>query len=718
MRELASESETVDLSNCDREPIHSPGSIQPHGVLLTIDPATLKVIQVAGDATHLLGLDPDKVLGQGVETLVTQAELEGLRTLAAQDATIPRSTFAFEMGVEHCGEKLDAIVHQSDGALVIELERRSINPPLSPLALVQGMITGVQKAPDLPGFLQKITEEVRAATGFDRVMVYQFQPDQSGAVLAEAKTEDLSSFVGLRYPASDIPKQARELYLCNRTRIIPDARYTPAPLTPALNPLTGRPLDLSFSVLRAVSPLHLEYLANMGVAASMSFSLVIGGDLWGLIACHHREPRHLSQSVRSSCELFAQLISLQLSEKLANEAHTERLRIRRVHAELVNAMVGQDNLGEALIRTRPSLLDYIPAEGVAVWWEGRVTRLGVTPSDEQLGPLVSWLNASRAEGVFITDCLAAHFAPARDYAGIASGLLALSVSRTPKDYLLWFRPEASRTVTWAGNPAKPVTLDNGSNRISPRKSFAAWKEVVREHSQPWGELAGEVAQMLRLSIMDVVLRHQDKIMREREQVRIKQDFLMAELDHRVKNALATIQALVKYSAGSSGNLEDFTRSIQDRVHAMAQTHSLLTNNRWEGVEAHAVIAEQTAPFAERVIVEGAPVMLRPKAALSIALALHELTTNAAKYGALSAPSGQVAVSWAIKQRHGDRRFAFRWEEKGGPAVAPPSRMGFGRLLLERSLAYDLDGDVSLDFRPEGLVCTAEIPFGHVIEKKV
>lgn len=410
MRELASESETVDLSNCDREPIHSPGSIQPHGVLLTIDPATLKVIQVAGDATHLLGLDPDKVLGQGVETLVTQAELEGLRTLAAQDATIPRSTFAFEMGVEHCGEKLDAIVHQSDGALVIELERRSINPPLSPLALVQGMITGVQKAPDLPGFLQKITEEVRAATGFDRVMVYQFQPDQSGAVLAEAKTEDLSSFVGLRYPASDIPKQARELYLCNRTRIIPDARYTPAPLTPALNPLTGRPLDLSFSVLRAVSPLHLEYLANMGVAASMSFSLVIGGDLWGLIACHHREPRHLSQSVRSSCELFAQLISLQLSEKLANEAHTERLRIRRVHAELVNAMVGQDNLGEALIRTRPSLLDYIPAEGVAVWWEGRVTRLGVTPSDEQLGPLVSWLNASRAEGVFITDCLAAHFA--------------------------------------------------------------------------------------------------------------------------------------------------------------------------------------------------------------------------------------------------------------------------------------------------------------------
>ena len=249
-----------------------------------------------------------------MEALVTPAELESLKALAAQEVTVPRSVFAFEMGVQHRGETLDAIVHQSGGALVVELEPCLARPPLNPLLLVQGMVTRVHKAPDLAGFLQAITDEVRLATGFDRVMVYQFQPDESGAVIAEAKHQDLEPFLGLRYPASDIPKQARDLYLLNRMRIIPDANYTPAALTPALNPITGKPLDLSFSVLRSVSPMHLEYLANMGVDASMSLSLVIEGRLWGLIAGHHRTPRYVPHAVRSACELFAQMISLQLGE--------------------------------------------------------------------------------------------------------------------------------------------------------------------------------------------------------------------------------------------------------------------------------------------------------------------------------------------------------------------------------------------------------------------
>jgi len=707
----------ADFTNCDREPIHIPGSIQPHGVLLAIDPGTLKVIQFAGDTSRLLGLAPENVLGHGLEAIMSQPELENLRALAGLDATIPRCVFAFEMGVQHHGQMLDAIVHQSDGALVIELEPRLSKLPLNPLSLVQGMITRVQNEPESRAFLQAIAREVRVVTGFDRVMVYQFQPDDSGVVLAEAKDNELEPLLGLHYPASDIPKQARELYLCNRMRIIPDASYTPAPMSPALNPLTGKTLDLTFSALRSVSPLHLEYLANMGVAASMSLSLVIGGRLWGLIACHHRTPRYIPQAVRSAGELFAQMVSLQLAEKLANELQAERLHMRKIHAELVETMVGQDDLGGALIRARPSLLDYIPAQGVAVWWEGKVTRLGPTPTEEQLGPLVEWLNGSVPEGVFMTDCLASHFAPARDYADVASGLLALSISRTPKDYVLWFRPEVSRTVNWAGNPAKPVDIAHDGLRISPRKSFAAWKEIVRGHSTPWAESIADAAQSLRLSILDVVLRHQDKVLQERERVRIHQDFLMAELDHRVKNTLATIQALVKYSSTGAGSMEDLTTGIQERVHAMARTHGFLAQNRWEGVDLHKVMAEQFAPFGERVTIAGPKLMLRPKAALSISLALHELMTNAAKYGALSMASGLVEIAWSVRTRDGERGLVLGWVEQGGPPVAPPARMGFGRLLLERSLGYDLDGEVSLDFRHTGLVCTAMIPFEHVIEHK-
>ena len=715
MKELAPARRISNLTDCDREPIHIPGSIQPHGVLLAVDPASLKVVQIAGDTRRLLGVDPGDLLGHGVEALVTQAELESLKTLAAQEVTIPRSVFAFEMKVQHRGETLDATVHQSGGALVVELEPCLARPPLNPLSLVQGMVTRVHKAPDLAGFLQAITDEVRSATGFDRVMVYQFLPDESGAVIAEAKHQDLEPLLGLRYPASDIPKQARDLYLLNRMRIIPDADYTPAALTPALNPITGKPLDLSFSVLRSVSPLHLEYLANMGVDASMSSSVVIGGRLWGLIACHHRVPRYVSHAVRSACELFAQMVSLQLGEKLLSEVQAERFRMKKVHAELVEAMVGQEDFGETLVNARPNLLDYIPAEGVAVWWEGKVTRHGPTPTDEQLSLLVEWLNTSVPEGVFLTDCLASQFAPARHYTGVASGLLALSVSRTPRDYILWFRPEVSRTVTWAGNPAKPVDVTGDGLRINPRKSFAAWKEIVREHSRPWGEPAADAAQALRLSILDVVLRHQDKVMREREEARRHQDFLMAELDHRVKNTLATIQALVKYTSSGAESLEEFAQKVQERVHAMARTHSLLTHSRWEGVNLQTVVAEQFEPFGERVSAAGPNLALRPKAALSISLAFHELMTNAAKYGALSVASGRVVISWEVKSGDGGRGLHFRWKEQGGPPVAPPVHMGFGRMLLERSLAYDIEGEVTLDFRAEGLACEAFIPCEHIVE---
>ncbi len=707
----------LDLTNCDREPIHIPGAIQPHGVLLAIDANTLAILQIGGDTERLLGRQTSELLGRGLDVLIDEATLIGVRDIGAKEFVLPRHTFAFETRVEHSGRPFDAVVHQSDGMLVLELESRPSGPPINALARVQSMMTRVQGAPDMSAFLQAAAEAVRAETGFDRVMVYRFRRDDSGVVIAEAKAEELEPYLGQHYPASDIPKQARDLYLRNRIRSIPDASYTPAPITPALNPLTGKPLDLTFSTLRSVSPIHLEYLANMGVVASTSLSLVIDGKLWGLIACHHRTPRYLSQAVRGMCEMFTQTISLQLGEKLANEAQGERLRIRRIHAQLVETIVGQDRFDEAFIRNSSSLLDYIPADGLAVCWEGKLRTLGQTPTEEQLRPLLAWLSASVPEGVFMTDCLAAHFAPARDYAGVASGLLALSVSRTPRDYLLWFRPELCRIVTWAGNPVKPVDIADDGMHIGPRKSFAAWRQTVREHSKPWGEHVAEAAQLLRGSIFEVVLRHLEQVMQRREQVRRHQDFLMAELDHRVKNTIAIIQALVKRSSADATSLEEYRESILERLHSMGRTHSLLTKGRWEGINLQDMVAEQSEAFGERVTVTGPKLVLRPKAALSVSLALHELMTNAAKYGSLSVAMGRVDVSWRVQSREDGRRVILRWAEFGGPPVVPPRRSGFGRVLLERSLAYDVDGEVNLDFRSEGVICTATIPFGRAIKEE-
>jgi light-regulated signal transduction histidine kinase (bacteriophytochrome) len=707
----------ADFTDCDKEPIHIPGSIQPHGVLLALDPGTLRVLQVAGDTGRLLGAPPEEILSQGLEARLGLAALGRLRASSKLELEFPRPVFAIESTVQHNGCGLDATIHASNGALIVELEPSPAEPAANAIVLLHAMIVRVQGALGLSGFLQAAAEEMRAATGFDRVMVYQFLQDGSGSVIAEAKTDDLVPYLGLHYPKSDIPKQARELYLRNWTRVIPDANYTPVPILPAVNPVTGKPLDLSFSILRSVSPVHLQYLRNMGVAASMSLSIIVNQKLWGLIACHHRESRLVPQMTRSICEVFAQMISLQLGEKLAAEEQGERLRMRSIHAELVEAMVRDSDLGTALIRSRPNLADYIHADGVAVWWDGKAARLGKTPTDQQLRDLVEWLNTAVPEGVYVTDCLGAQFGAAKDYADVASGLIALSVSRTPRDYVLWFKPEVIATVTWAGNPSEPLEINRDGKNLSPRRSFAAWKETVRGRSEPWSPRIGEAAQALRVSILEVVLRHLDQLMREREQARVQQDLLMAELDHRVKNTIATIQALVRYSAAGAESLDAATQGITERLHAMGRAHSMLTRSRWKGVDLKSLAIEQFAPFdgTGRARIEGPPLMLRPKAALSVSLAFHELTTNAAKYGALSVPEGTIDIGWEIRTCENKRWLVLRWAEQGGPQVAPPNRSGFGRLLLERSLAYDVDGEVNLDFRSDGLVCTAMIPVDQIIE---
>ena len=316
-------------------------------------------------------------------------------------------------------------------------------------------------------------------------MVYRFLPDGTGCVDAEARGEGVESFLGHHYPASDIPKQARELYFKNWIRLIPDARYTPAPILSADDPRNDKPLDLSYSLIRSVSPIHMEYLANMEVVASMSLSIVMAGRLWGLIACHHRTPRYLPHRLRMACELFAQMASAKLEAKVAAEEFEAQLKSKRVYAELVMRMSGEADLAEVLTRQRPNLLDYIPAGGVGLWLDNHYTMLGKAPQAEQVAALVAWLNETAADGVFFTDQLPLLYLPAAEFAEVATGLIALSVSKTPPDYVLWFRPEVIHTVTWAGDPHKPIETVNVGERISPRKSFAAWRELVRLHSEPW-----------------------------------------------------------------------------------------------------------------------------------------------------------------------------------------------------------------------------------------
>jgi light-regulated signal transduction histidine kinase (bacteriophytochrome)/anti-sigma regulatory factor (Ser/Thr protein kinase) len=534
------------LTACDHEPIHLPGAIQPHGALLAFDrPGPDRqdlVVRHAGGATlRLLGHPAAALPGQTAAAVLGAA---AAARLAAQAGSIGSHPQPCALGPETLAQGAEALLHASGPRLLLELEPRPETEPDDPLGLVQTMLHPVTQAPTPEAFANAAVAAVRAATGFQRVMVYRFLEDGSGAVIAESRDEApglaIESFLGLHYPESDIPKQARALYRDNWARAIPDARYAPAPLLPPCAADQAKPLDLGRAVLRSVSPLHRQYMANMGVVASLTLSLVVQGRLWGLVACHHDQPRYLPQRLRVAMAMFAEMASAQLEMKLTAATFQVRLLASSVHEELIRRMSQEVDLAEGLTRFRPNLTDLIPASGVGLWFDGAFSGMGATPSAAQVAALVAWLGQHVGDGVFHTDCLARHHPAAKAYADVASGVLALSVSRSPRDYVLWFRPEVVRTVTWAGAPTKPIGPDA---MLSPRASFAAWQERVRLHATPWHDMEVETAQRLRVSLLEVVLRRIDQLAREREAARELQDGLLHRLDRQVAEWQTVAQAL-------------------------------------------------------------------------------------------------------------------------------------------------------------------------------
>lgn len=714
----------VDLSNCDREPIHIPGAILPHGAMLVVDPATWTIEQTAGDCQTLLGHSSDSLVGASLHAILSAPQVAKLNHLVLHSSlATPRHLLDPALRTHH-SRPIDASIHMSDGALIIEFEDADLaNPNASdPLLCIHEMIDGLGDAPTLHAYCQMAAERVRAVAGYDRVMVYRFMDDDSGWVFAEALREDLSPFLDLHYPASDIPKQARTLYLRSPLRLITQIDYAPAPLHPVLNPRSGKPLDMSHATLRDVSPIHREYLRNMGVNASMSISIVREGKLWGLIACHHQTPRRLPRHLRAICELFGSIFSLQLEARLRAEHFEASLRSRHLLNSLMQALASEDDYATGLATHASTLLNYIcagglalPAErsrgGISVRVNSGIHSVGNTPDDSQIGALTDWLctHMQDFDGIFVTDRLGEIWPEAKDFAELGSGLLAISVSREPRDFLLWFRPEAVRTVTWGGDPSKPVTAGPNGDRLTPRKSFEAWTETVRGHATPWNDSDHAAAFDLRVALLEVVLRRIDAAARERQRALEHEKLLMAELDHRVKNTLANIQALVRQTSRSAESLADFAQSLERRICAMSRAHSLLTESRWQSVSIESLLHEELDAHnlsSGRATLLGPPATLTPKAALALSLAVHELCTNAAKYGSLSAAEGKVSVDWKILETGA---IVLTWTEHGGPAVVTPRRRGFGSTLIERALTFETGGQSTLRFAPEGVTCEIHLP---------
>ncbi len=719
----ASPEPNTTTTNCDREPIHIPGAILPHGAMLVLDSETFEIIQVAGDVKGLLGASEDELLGKPAAKIFRPLQIKNLRHISDTMSLLkPRHLLDPQMRAEP-HRPLDASLHRSDGVLVLEFETADITERFAadPLAGVQEMVEGLDKAESLVDLCQIAAERVRDVTGYDRVLVYRFMQDESGWVIAESKKNDLDPFLDLHYPAADIPKQARALYIKNGLRLITQVNYEPARLKPTINPRTGKPLDMSQAILRDVSPIHREYLRNMGIDASMSISIITGGALWGLIACHHYTPQNLPRHLRAVCELFGSMFSYQLEVFEKREQFEARMSSRMVLQKLMLNLAGADDYARGLTEQSPNLLDYIHGGetsldgkrqgGVAVSVKGELTFLGLTPSKCQIEELVEWLNTQMlgSDGVYATDHLGQIWEPAKAFAELASGLLVISVSPDPSDFIIWFRPELVGTSQWAGRPPKTVVQGPDGDILSPRKSFEIWKETVRGRGLAWAQPELDAARDLRTSLLDVVLRRITEAARERRLAASRDQLMMAELDHRVKNTLANIEALVMQTSLSADSLSAFVQGLAARIQSMAKAHSLLSQSRWEGVSINSLLMEELDPYirgSQGFEIAGPDIILTSKSALALSLAIHELATNAAKYGALATPSGQVAIHWSVTNSGG---LQLSWTESGGPLVTAPHRRGFGSTLIERALAMETDGHAKLHYLPTGVVCEVMLP---------
>lgn len=502
----------ADLTNCERELIHLAGQIQPHGALLTLDGPAARIVQASANAGALLGVAPEHLLDRPLAQL-------GGDLVARVAALAPRLT-ADDPQPLRCqcgaGRRFDGLLHRAPGGLlVLELEPADGRPArvdvvdLEPAELTDHLGRAVQRfsgSATIGTLADAVVRSLRDLTGYDRVMVYKFDPDGHGKIIAEARDPRLETLLGHHYPATDIPQRARELYLRNRVRVLVDVNAEAAALLPRVVPGHGSELDMSMCHLRSMSPLHLQYLRNMGVTATLVVSLVREGQLWGLIACHHYSPRNLRYPLRAATDLLAEVISTRVAA-IENYAHAQvAIQVRRLEQRLIEATSTEGDWRLALFRNPRTLLQPLEATGAALFYEGEVLSTGEAPSTPQLRALMQWIDGQvPADGLFSCSAVGMAHPELAALTPTASGVVAVKLSADRPDYLMWFRTEQLLSVTWAGDPAKSV-VGTDPSELSPRRSFAAWSEIVRGTATPWtgGELA--LARAIGLALVDIIVQ--------------------------------------------------------------------------------------------------------------------------------------------------------------------------------------------------------------------
>jgi light-regulated signal transduction histidine kinase (bacteriophytochrome) len=599
----------ADLSNCEREQIQFAGSIQPHGALLVLDEEAETVVQASANAREFLNLRKPVVgcrLGALPGTMAS-------RLRAHLREPIHRQAVAVRCVVGDPAIEVDGLLHRpADGGVIIELERAG--PPVDVRAHIDAATQRILGAPSLRALCDETATLIESIAGYDRVMVYRFDEHGHGQVFSEKKKPDFEAFLGNRYPASDIPQMARALYLQNRVRVLVDVGYTPVPLTPRLSPITGHDLDMSMCFLRSMSPIHLQYLKNMGVRATLVVSIVVGGELWGLIACHHYSPRFIHFEARALCELVGEVMATRVAALESFVQAQSELVVRRLEQRMIEAIGRDGDWRMALFDGSQSLLKSVGATGAALIYEGQIQTSGDVPGTQQIRDIGAWLDSQPREPVMASASLGRDAPEFQPLAAVATGVLATPISAAPVsddagEYLLWFRPERVRTVTWGGDPHKPVIAGTDPAQLSPRLSFAQWHQVVEGTSDPWTPGDRSTARLIGDTVADMILQFrslrlliaQDQLETLSRQVRLStQPMIVANATGRILLTNEAFEQLLKPGHPSLRRLEDLPLFFADPVGVRAGLRGLMEDGRsWRAELNLETISGEPRPLTAR-----------------------------------------------------------------------------------------------------------------------
>ena len=489
-----------DAEFCGNLPLHNVNLIQDYGYLLVLEAGALNIIQASENISDLTGKPVAECIDTHISAYISAADLEKLKSNLEQGLK-QRIPFDLEMNGNGQAQQLHALMHIKDDYVLIELEK--VNEASDRVFShvfqeVKKAMAAIDQAETVQAVCEQAIHELRKISGFDGILMYKFDENWNGTVIAEEKDDRLEPYLGQTFPASDVPKQARQLYLKNPYRLIPNREYEPVRLYPVINPVTNSFIDLSDCNLRSVAAVHLEYMKNMGVTASMSIRVIKDDKLWGLISCHHLGEKYLDYEVCSIFEWLSAVISTSISRLLDKEAYELSTSLQQKRAVLTDRVYEENDIAPALFTTEgTNILDLFSATGAAVVLNGRMETIGEVPAKDDMENLMFWLEGKSISKVFTTANLAGLYGDAAAYAGIGSGLLVIPIDSMRGDYLVCFRPEVPETIHWGGNPNEAINFDKDGIKYHPRNSFKLWKETVSQHALPWTAAELELADTLR-----------------------------------------------------------------------------------------------------------------------------------------------------------------------------------------------------------------------------